>query len=322
MNIELKKNDNIFNYIIDYKIGEGIYSRVYKCHIDGYYYAMKIYRNDKEYIKAGLQEVKALWMLKNKKRFPQIYDHFVVNDHVIIIQEYLSKNLDHKLYYCTYGIDKIKCIAKELLLGLKDIRNLDNPFIHADLKLDNIIIDNKKVKIIDFSNIIFINKSFIQNICEFINNTIFTKKKLDIQARVYKAPEIILNYEYINKIDIWSIGCILYELFTGNYLFNVNNDIAHIDSIATICSDKELNNFIPLLDDNILNKFYSKYNNIYYYKKKYIDSPNNTLEYLLGEYNLLKEDLNEFINFLKCIFIINPYERWDVDQLLDHPFIK
>lgn len=322
MHIELKKNDNIFNYIIDCRIGEGTYSRVYKCHMGSYYYAMKVYRNDKEYIRAGLQEVKALWMLKNNNRFPQIYDHFLVNNHVIIIQEYLSKNLDHKLYYCTYGIDKIKHIARELLLGLKDIRNLDNPFIHADLKLDNIIIDNERVKIIDYSNIIFLNKSIIQNICEFINNIFFTQKKLDIQARVYKAPEIILNYDYINKIDIWSIGCILYELFTGNYLFNVKNDISHIDSIATICSDKELDNFIPLLDDNILNKFYSKDNNIYYYKKKYIDSPNNTLEYLLNEHNLLKEDLNEFISFLKCILIINPHERWDIDQLLDHPFIK
>ena len=37
-----------------------------------------------------------------------------------------------------------------------------------------------------------------------------------IQSRFYRAPEIILGIPYSMPIDMWSFGCILIELFTGN----------------------------------------------------------------------------------------------------------
>lgn len=40
-----------------------------------------------------------------------------------------------------------------------------------------------------------------------------------IQSRFYRAPEIILGIEYTCKIDMWSFGCILAELYTGVPLF-------------------------------------------------------------------------------------------------------
>ena len=38
-------------------------------------------------------------------------------------------------------------------------------------------------------------------------------------SRFYRAPEIILGMEYDFAIDIWSIGCTLYEMYTGKILF-------------------------------------------------------------------------------------------------------
>ena len=40
-----------------------------------------------------------------------------------------------------------------------------------------------------------------------------------VQSRSYRAPEVILGCRYDYKIDIWSLGCILAELFTGYVLF-------------------------------------------------------------------------------------------------------
>lgn len=45
----------------------------------------------------------------------------------------------------------------------------------------------------------------------------------DIQSRFYRSPEIILGLAYGKSIDMWSLGCILAELYTGYVVtFNVN----------------------------------------------------------------------------------------------------
>ena len=43
-------------------------------------------------------------------------------------------------------------------------------------------------------------------------------------SRYYRAPEIILGNERGQPLDVWSIGCCLYEMFTGDILFKRNKD--------------------------------------------------------------------------------------------------
>lgn len=45
-----------------------------------------------------------------------------------------------------------------------------------------------------------------------------------VQSRFYRAPEVILRVPYTPKVDIWSLGCILAELYTGEPLFPGNNE--------------------------------------------------------------------------------------------------
>ena len=80
----------------------------------------------------------------------------------------------------------------------------DNKIIHRDLTPDNIFIDdNNKIKIGDFG------------ISKII--TTFNKyAKTQIGKSHYLAPEIDKGIEYNNKVDIYSLGCIIYELFTTN----------------------------------------------------------------------------------------------------------
>ena len=46
-----------------------------------------------------------------------------------------------------------------------------------------------------------------------------------VQSRSYRAPEVILGLPYDQKVDIWSVGCILAELLTGSVLFQVGAPI-------------------------------------------------------------------------------------------------
>ena len=62
-----------------------------------------------------------------------------------------------------------------------------------------------------------------------------------VQTRYYRSPEIILGLPYTEKIDIWSIGCSLYELYTSKILFNPRHsemyktDNHHLFIISKLC---------------------------------------------------------------------------------------
>ena len=91
-----------------------------------------------------------------------------------------------------------------MLTALKYIHSLH--LIHCDLKPENILIKSYsrcEVKVIDFGSSCFIHDHLSSY----------------VQSRSYRAPEVILGCKYNYKIDIWSLGCILAELFTGNVLF-------------------------------------------------------------------------------------------------------
>lgn len=52
-----------------------------------------------------------------------------------------------------------------------------------------------------------------------------------VQTRSYRAPEVILGCEYTDKIDVWSLGCIIAELFTGQVLFESENVVGMLARI-------------------------------------------------------------------------------------------
>lgn len=82
-----------------------------------------------------------------------------------------------------------------------------NNVIHRDLKPDNIILDhNYSIKIIDF------NSCSIKRYNSLHNSTV-------IGTPVYMSPRVISGKYYTDEVDIWSIGCILYEMIEGKLPF-------------------------------------------------------------------------------------------------------
>ena len=98
----------------------------------------------------------------------------------------------------------IKCILVHILIGLNHIHKKN--IIHADLKPANILIQANPLKCI------IADLGIAQHI---------DANGLDIHicSRWYRPPEVILKQPYSYSVDIWSFGCILYELITGNILF-------------------------------------------------------------------------------------------------------
>ena len=78
--------------------------------------------------------------------------------------------------------------------------------IHCDLKPENIVFKDKNcqdIKIIDFGAS-----------CRDWKNGFFY-----VQSRFYRAPEIVLGCPYDHAVDMWSLGCIVFELVHGKPLF-------------------------------------------------------------------------------------------------------
>ena len=65
-----------------------------------------------------------------------------------------------------------------------------------------------------------------------------------IQSRFYRSPEVILGMNYNMAIDMWSLGCILAELYTGYPIFPGENEQEQLSCIMEVLGvpDKEMIN--------------------------------------------------------------------------------
>mmetsp|Transcript_24416 Transcript_24416/g.27153 ORF Transcript_24416/g.27153 Transcript_24416/m.27153 type:complete len:672 (+) Transcript_24416:194-2209(+) len=180
-------------------------------------FAIKIVRNSPAFKTGARQEIEILKFLNASPHgtshiveYKTVFEH---NGHMCIVFELLSHNL---LKLLNFTIEKtspglslrvIKKICYQLLYALIVLRN--KKIIHRDLKPENIVLispTSAHVKLIDFgSSVSASNKDEL--------------KYPYVQSRYYRAPEILLGTEYSYPIDMWSLGCVLVELYTAQPLF-------------------------------------------------------------------------------------------------------
>lgn len=153
---------------------------------------------------------------EDKKNIVKRLDHFVFRKHLILTFELLSVNLYDFIKmnnFLGFSLSLIKRFAIQILISLYYMR--EHNIVHCDLKPENILlrkINKSGIKIIDFGSGCFEDQK------------IYTY----IQSRFYRAPEIVLGIPYNAAIDMWSFGCILYELYVGHPLFPGEDEKDHM----------------------------------------------------------------------------------------------
>ena len=112
----------------------------------------------------------------------------------------------------------------QILSGVKYIH--DNYILHRDIKPANILIKNKgEVKLADFGLSRFFEKR--KNQWRAYTNSVVTLW--------YRAPELLLSECYYKtSIDMWSVGCVMAELFTKQPLFKEQNALKQISAIFSL----------------------------------------------------------------------------------------
>ncbi|XP_027365348.1 probable serine/threonine-protein kinase At1g09600 [Abrus precatorius] len=142
-----------------------------------------------------------------------------------LVFDYMKCDLTRIIYHSGERLTEpqIKCYMRQLLLGLEHCH--ERGIMHRDIKPSNLLIDKRGVlKIADFG----------------LANSLAIKPEGPFTNRVvtlwYRAPELLLgSTHYGYAIDLWSIGCLLAEMFLGRPIMPGRTEVEQLHMILKLC---------------------------------------------------------------------------------------
>ncbi|KAL1923560.1 uncharacterized protein VTP21DRAFT_8540 [Calcarisporiella thermophila] len=143
----------------------------------------------------------------------------------------------------------------------------------------------------------------------------------DIQTRQYRSPEVILGGHWDSSADIWSLACMVFELLTGDYLFNpqsssrYSKDEDHIAQIIELLGDFPRHLALSgKYSTEIFNRR-GELRNIF--KLRYW----SLADVLRQKYLLHRSGAEVIASFLLPMLEINPDHRATAGEMVHHPWI-
>ncbi|OSS54971.1 hypothetical protein B5807_00639 [Epicoccum nigrum] len=332
-------------YLILDVLGQGTFGQVVKCQNlkTQEVVAVKVIKNRTAYFNQSMMEVSVLDLLNKQMdknddhHLLRLKDTFIHRQHLCLVFELLSVNLYELIKQNQFrGLSTtlVRVFAQQLINGLALLGKAK--LIHCDLKPENILLKNLEspiIKIIDFGSA-----------CDE-RQTVYTY----IQSRFYRSPEVLLGLPYSAAIDMWSLGCIVVELFLGLPLFPGSSEYNQVSRITEMLGlapqwmlemGKQSGEFFEKTQDEYGRKNYrlksmEQYSREHGTKeqpsKKYFSA--TTLPDIIRNYPMPRKNMkpNEieremanraaFIDFAQGLLNLNPLERWTPAQAKLHPFI-
>lgn len=160
-----------------------------------------------------------------------------------------------------------------------------------------------------------------------------------MQSRSYRAPEVILGCRYDYKIDLWSLGCIIAELFSGYVIFQNDSIQGLLARVIGIVGQ------IPeymMKEGKLVSNFFTREGIIYQEageeenssqsqseasqgKKKKNNDGSIKINLLIPKKTSLKQRMHTddlmFVDFIKCLLQVDPCRRPTAKEALAHPWL-
>ncbi|KAI0578522.1 SPS1 Serine threonine protein kinase [Pyrenophora tritici-repentis] len=348
-------------YLILDVLGQGTFGQVVKCQNlkTQEVVAVKVIKNRTAYFNQSMMEVSVLDLLNKQMdknddhHLLRLKDTFIHRQHLCLVFELLSVNLYELIKQNQFrGLSTtlVRVFAQQLINGLALLGKAK--LIHCDLKPENILL-KKYVDWLTFARTRLTFDSLESPIIKIIDfgsacderQTVYTY----IQSRFYRSPEVLLGLPYSAAIDMWSLGCIVVELFLGLPLFPGSSEYNQVSRITEMLGlpphwmlemGKQSGEFYEKSQDEYGRKQYrlksmEQYSREHGTKeqpsKKYFSA--TTLPDIIKNYPMPRKNMkpNEieremanraaFIDFAQGLLNLNPLERWTPAQAKLHPFI-
>ncbi|XP_074094096.1 CDC like kinase darkener of apricot isoform X6 [Cotesia typhae] len=313
-------------------LGEGTFGKVVKVkdlQMD-HVMALKIIKNVEKYREAAKLEINALEKIAAKDPdghhlCVKMLDWFNYHGHMCIAFEMLGLSVFDFLRdnnYQPYPLDHVRHMGYQLCYAVKFLH--DNKLTHTDLKPENILFvdseyevtyNNKKCILFKRRDVRRVKRTDIRLI-DFGSATFDHEHHSTIvSTRHYRAPEVILELGWSQPCDVWSIGCILFELYLGITLFQTHDNREHLAMMERI---------LGTIPHRMARKTKTKY---FYHGKLEWDDKSSAGRYVrdnckpLHRYMLSDEgDHRQLFNLIQHMLEYEPTERITLKDALTHPF--
>jgi len=221
--------------------------------------------------------------------------------------------------YMPYPMHQVRHMGKQLTYSVRFLH--DNRLTHTDLKPENIlfvnsdfditfnerkkreqrIVKNSETRLIDFGSATFDDEH---------HSTI-------VSTRHYRAPEVILELGWSQPCDVWSVGCILFELYTGYTLFQTHDNLEHLAMMERILGP------LPY-------RMTRKSRTDYFYHGRLDWDPNTKAGRYVREmckplYRYMKkedEETKQLFDLISRMLDYDPMTRISLYEALEHPYFQ
>ncbi|KAK2000583.1 kinase-like protein [Colletotrichum falcatum] len=314
--------------------------------------AIKIIRSVQKYRDASRIELRVLATLKendneNRNRCIHLRDCFDYRGHICIVMDLLGQSVFDFLKsnsFVPFPNSQIQSFARQLFTSVAFLHDLN--LIHTDLKPENILLCDSAYQTFTYNRKIPSSSTTVNRQANQRKVLLDTEIRLIdfgsatfqdeyhssvVSTRHYRAPEIILGLGWSFPCDIWSIGCILVEFFTGDALFQTHDNLEHLAMMEMVVGQRIDSSLVQAVNKMATRSGGNPASK--YFKRLKLDYP--TPETTRASKRFVKamrrlEDIipsnttyfKNFLDLLRKIFVYDPQHRITAKQALQHPWFK
>jgi len=313
--------------------------------------AIKIIRSVQKYRDASKIELRVLATLKandeeNRNRCIHLRDCFDYRGHICIVMDLLGQSIFDFLKsnnFVPFPNSQIQNFARQLFTSVAFLHDLN--LIHTDLKPENILLCQNEYQTFTYNRKIPSSSQSVARQATQRKVLLDTEIRLIdfgsatfqdeyhssvVSTRHYRAPEIILGLGWSYACDIWSIGCILVEFFTGDALFQTHDNLEHLAMMEVVVDKRIDTNLVSAVNKPQRNQPNAAAK---YFKRLKLDYPTQETSRASKRFVKAMKRLDDiiptntpflklFLDLLKQIFVYDQDKRITAKQALQHPWFQ